>query len=72
MKRHWQVRRALQPAEDAAQRWDRAYMLILGMSPCDSRAARVSATSLPTQKGSHEDGGLRAGLDLAPSPDPNH
>ena len=50
MKRHWQVRRQVQPVMDGARRWDRAYMLILGWSPFGSQMALTGAGAPPRQR----------------------
>ena len=50
MKRHWQVRRQMQAATDGARRWDRAYMLILGWSPSDSRTAPLEESVTSPQR----------------------
>ena len=67
MKRQWEVRRQVQPVMDAARRWDRAYMLILGWSALGSRPTltEASAPSPPAQEVIHEDGGVCARLDRA-------
>jgi hypothetical protein len=73
MRRHWQVRRQRLAAPDGARRWDRAYALILSWGlPAAQDAVGTGITSRATQEVSHENGGLRAGLDCAPSPSSDH
>jgi hypothetical protein len=74
MKHHWQVRRQMRPVSDGARRWDRAYMLILSWGPAakGSQPAEESAASRQALEVSHEDGCLRACLDPATGPGPDH
>ena len=73
MRCSWQVHRQMVPASDGARRWDRAYMLILGWETSAKRPEPVEgATSRPVQEANHEDSCLRARLDAASGPGPNH
>lgn len=64
MKRHWTVRRQLEPRPDGAQRWDRAYQAILQWAMASESTSTTTQTpsSHPQQEADHADSHLRPGV----------
>jgi hypothetical protein len=64
MKRHWIVRRQLEPRPDGAQRWDRAYQVILqwAMASESTSTTTQPPSSHPQPEADHADSHLRPGV----------
>lgn len=74
MKRHWKVRRQLDPRPDGAQRWDRVYQHLLQWANPTPPSMPESglARSQSLQEVDHVSRPLCAGLDPEPSRKPDH
>lgn len=71
MKRHWQVRRQLQPTADVERRWDQAYQHLLGWTLA-SQPALLPFRSPAETEIRYENGDLCSGIDQSSDPVSNH
>jgi hypothetical protein len=67
-RQHWTVARRQVSHPAAAQRWDRAYQLLLSAPAADSH---LPSAGTP-ERNHHARSPLRPGIDAAPSPGANH
>jgi len=72
MKRHWQIRRQLQPTADGARRWDQVYQYLLQWTTPPEPSAAPSPSHKPQMEVTHEHRDLCPGVDRTTDPGPNH
>ena len=72
MKRHWQIRRQLQPTADGARRWDQVYQYLLQWPTPPEPSAAPSPSHKPQMEVTHEHRALCPGVDRTTDPGPNH